>query len=302
MAKKQKYGKGLQAILDNIQDASVDVAPVEVMEGNKVYELDIDKVVPNKDQPRKHFGEDQLKELQSSIKVHGILQPLILVKKDDGTYMIVAGERRYRAAKALGFKTIPAIVKELPDEMVREISLIENLQREDLNAIEEAEALQDLVKLNGYTQEQLAERIGKARSSVANTMRLLQLSEEVKSLVRADRLSPGHARALISVTEVEDQCDFAYSAADGSMTVRELEKKVRDYLNPKPVKKAMSRDERTRLTLELREFVDSMRRVFLTKVSLKGNEEKGRISIDYFTNDDLQRIYDIVASLENKQD
>lgn len=292
-----KYGKGLSALLENIQDVSISATPSTIMEGTKVYDLDIEKVSPNKDQPRKHFDEEQLKDLEASIKVHGILQPLILVEKGKDKYMIVAGERRYRAAKALGFKTVPAIVKDLKPEMIREISLIENLQRADLNAIEEAEALQDLAKLNGYTQEQLAERIGKARSSVANTMRLLQLSEEVKSLVRQDRLSPGHARALISVTNEEDQCDFAYNAADGNMTVRELELKVRVYLNPELQKKKMTQTQKARLSLELKNFVDDMKHIFMTKVKLVGNESKGRISIDYFSKDDLERIYSLISSL-----
>lgn len=296
----KKYGKGLTQLLESIQDASVSVTPKEVLEGTRVYDLEIDKVFPNKNQPRKHFGEEQQKELEASIQVHGILQPLILVKKGEDNYMIVAGERRYRAAKSLGFKTVPAIVKELADDMVREISLIENLQREDLNAIEEAEALQDLSRLNGYTQEQLASRIGKARSSVANTMRLLQLTEEVKSLVRQDRLSAGHARALISITNEEDQIDLAYEAADGQMTVRELEHRVRVYLNPPPERKPMSKEQRTRLTLELRNFVDDMKHIFMTKVKLVGNDQKGRIVIDYFSKDDLERIFALMDNLKEK--
>ena len=297
----KKYGKGLTQLLENIKDASVSVAPKEVLEGTRVYDLEIEKIFPNKNQPRKYFGEEEQKELEASIKVHGILQPLILVKKDEDKYMIVAGERRYRAARAQNFKTVPAIIKEgLGDDMIREISLIENLQRENLNAIEEAEALQDLATLNGYTQEQLAARIGKARSSVANTLRLLQLNEEVKSLVTQDRLSAGHARALIPITNEEDQIDFAYEAADGQMTVRELEYKVRVYLNPPPEKPQMSKEKKVKLTLELKNLVNDMKHVFMTKVKVVGNDNKGRIVIDYFSRDDLDRIAEIIESLKNK--
>lgn len=296
----KKYGKGLTQLLENIQDASVTSAPREVMEGTIVYDIEIEKIFPNKNQPRKYFGEEEQKELESSIKVHGILQPLILVKKGEDKYMIVAGERRYRAARASNFKTVPAIVKEgLGDDMIREISLIENLQREDLNAIEEAEALQDLTKLNGYTQEQLADRIGKARSSVANALRLLQLTEEVKSLVRQDRLSAGHARAIVSITNEEDQIDLAYEAADGQMTVRELEHRVRVYKNPPPEKTTMSKEKRARLTLELKNLVDDMKQVFMTKIKVVGNDNKGRIIIDYFSKDDLDRIAELVEFLKS---
>jgi ParB family chromosome partitioning protein len=213
--------------------------------------------------------------------------------------MIVAGERRYRAAKKLGLETVPAIVKQFDESMIREVSLIENLQRENLNAIEEAEALRELMSINGYTQEQLAERIGKARSSVTNSLRLLQLDDEVKSLVRQNRLSAGHARTLIPITKKEDQVDYAYNAADGGMSVRDLEKKVRYYLNPELKPKRISAAEKARLTLEMRNLVDDMKRVFRTKVKLVGNDKKGRIIIDYFNADDLQRIFELVEHLKD---
>lgn len=176
--------------------------------------------------------------------------------------------------------------------------LLKTYKEKNLNAIEEAEALQDLTKLNGYTQEQLADRIGKARSSVANALRLLQLTEEVKSLVRQDRLSAGHARAIVSITNEEDQIDLAYEAADGQMTVRELEHRVRVYKNPPPEKTTMSKEKRARLTLELKNLVDDMKQVFMTKVKVVGNDNKGRIIIDYFSKDDLDRIAELVEFLK----
>lgn len=294
----KRIGKGLSALLANIEDERVlPVAPAEVIEGEKVYQIELDKIEPNPNQPRKYFGERQQRELEDSIRVQGVISPIILVKRDD-KYMIVAGERRYRAAKAVGLNTIPAMVKQIDERMIREISLIENLQRENLNAIEEAEAVAELMKLNGYTQEQLAQRLGKARSSVANTVRLLALEEEVKSLVRQDRLSAGHARALIPISDRETQIDFAYQAADGEMSVRELEVKVRYYLNPDKAPRKMSAQEKSRLSLEMREFVDDMKRIFSTKVKLMGNDTKGRICIDYYNKDDLQRIYELIATLK----
>ncbi len=294
----KRIGKGLSALLANIEDERVlPVQPTEVVEGEKVYNIELDLIEANPNQPRKYFGEKQQRELEDSIRVQGVISPIILVKRDD-KYMIVAGERRYRAAKAVGLNTIPAMVKQIDERMIREISLIENLQRENLNAIEEAEAVQELMKLNGYTQEQLANRIGKARSSVANIVRLLSLEDEVKSLVAQDRLSAGHARALIPITDRETQIDFAYQAADGEMSVRELEVKVRYYLNPDKAPRKMSAKEKTRLSIEMREFVDDLKRVFSTKVKLVGNDTKGRICIDYYTKDDLQRIYELISTLK----
>lgn len=293
----RRIGKGLSELLANIEDERVQ-APAMESAGEAVYQIDLESISPNPDQPRKYFNEDAQRELQESIKVHGILQPLILAKRGDG-YIIVAGERRYRAAKAVGMATVPALVKRIDDSLVREISLIENLQREDLNPIEEAEAIDELIRLNGYTQEKLAQRIGKARSSVTNILRLLGLDDEVKELVRQNRLSAGHARALAAVTNREAQVDFAFRAADGEMSVRELEQRIKFFLHPETAPRKLSPKERERLSGEMRAFVDDMKRVFATKVKLVGNESKGRIYIDYFSRDDLERIYELIEKLKN---
>ena len=293
----RRIGKGLSELLANTEDERIQLVPAEIADGEMVYRIDIDKISPNPDQPRKYFNEDAQKELEESIKVHGVLQPLILAKRGDG-YIIVAGERRYRAAKAIGMSALPAMVKQIDDSLLREISLIENLQREDLNAIEEAEAIEELMRMNGYTQEKLAARIGKARTSVTNILRLLSLNDEVKNLVRQNRLSAGHARALVPVKDVETQIDFAYRAADGEMSVRELEQKVKFYLNPDKAPRKMTPAEREKLSGEMRAFVDDMKRVFSTKVKLVGNESKGRIYIDYFSRDDLERIYELIEKLK----
>lgn len=293
----RRIGKGLSELLANIEDERVQ-APAMESAGEAVYQIDLESISPNPDQPRKYFNEDAQRELQESIKVHGILQPLILAKRGDG-YIIVAGERRYRAAKAVGMATVPALVKRIDDSLMREISLIENLQREDLNPIEEAEAIDELIRLNGYTQEKLAQRIGKARSSVTNILRLLGLDDEVKELVRQNRLSAGHARALAAVTNREAQVDFAFRAADGEMSVRELEQRIKFFLHPETAPRKLSPKERERLSGEMRAFVDDMKRVFATKVKLVGNESKGRIYIDYFSRDDLERIYELIEKLKN---
>ncbi|MFA5449620.1 MAG: ParB/RepB/Spo0J family partition protein [Clostridia bacterium] len=293
----KRIGKGLSELLANIEDARIIAAPSEIIDGEKIYNLELSKVRPNPEQPRKYFGEKEQKELEDSIRIHGIIQPLILIKKGD-FYQIVAGERRYRAAEQLGLQTVPAIIKELDGQKIREISLIENLQREDLNAIEEAEALKELMTLYNLTQEELAARIGKARSSVGNSMRLLSLGEEVKTLVRRDRLSAGHARTLVPITDTEVQVDFAYKAADGQLSVRDLEQMVRYYLYPELRPKKMDADTRSRISLEMRNLVDDMKRIFSTKVTAVGNENKGRIYIDYFTSDDLQRIFELMEKLK----
>lgn len=293
----RRIGKGLSELLANIEDERVQ-APAMESAGEAVYQIDLESISPNPDQPRKYFNEDAQRELQESIKVHGILQPLILAKRGDG-YIIVAGERRYRAAKAVGMATVPALVKRIDDSLMREISLIENLQREDLNPIEEAEAIDELIRLNGYTQEKLAQRIGKARSSVTNILRLLGLDDEVKELVRQNRLSAGHARALAAVANREAQVDFAFRAADGEMSVRELEQRIKFFLHPETAPRKLSPKERERLSGEMRAFVDDMKRVFATKVKLVGNESKGRIYIDYFSRDDLERIYELIEKLKS---
>jgi len=294
----KRIGRGLKNLLENIEDETVaNVAPAEILEGERVFNIDIAKITPDPTQPRKHFGEREQRELESSINVHGIIQPLILTQNGDG-YSIVAGERRFRAATNLGLSTVPAIVKRLDAKQRREISLIENLQREDLNPIEEAEALSEFAALYNLTQEEVANRIGKARSSVANTLRLLALDEEVKALVRQDRLSAGHARALLPISNRDAQIEYAYKACDGQLSVRELEVRVRYFLNPELAPKKMDPAMRTQLSLEMRNLIDDMKRIFSTKVKVVGNDSKGRIFIDYFTKDDLQRIYELMDKLK----
>ena len=247
--------------------------------------MDID---PNVEQPRKSFDEAALKELAESIKVHGVIQPIVVTPMGK-RFMIIAGERRFRASKMAGKTEIPAIIRHYTQQQIREISLIENLQREDLSPIEEALAIQSLMIEFNMTQEAVADRIGKSRSAIANTLRLLTLHKEVIHLVETGRLSAGHARTLVVVAK-DSQYKLALKACDNQMTVREMEKMVRDFLNPKPEKQKPSIEE----SKELVSLVGNMKRAFATKVSAIGNGNKGRIYIDYFTADDLDRISNLV--------
>lgn len=294
MAKQVK--RGLNALLASIEDDRENIAATE----DKILSLSTDRVMPNPKQPRKAFNEDSLAELSDSIKAHGIIQPLV-VKREGANYIIVAGERRFRAAKMAGLTEVPVIVKEVSMQKAKEISLIENLQREDLNAIEEAEAIKELMDSYNLKQEDVAQKLGKARPSIANTLRLLNLAPEIKELVRADNLSAGHARALLSITKQTEQIEMAKKILANDWSVRETEKQVRYMLKPetRPVK--LSEKVKAKMTVEMRDFVNDMTRVFATKVKLMGNETKGRITIDYFTNDDLQRIYELIEELKERK-
>jgi ParB family chromosome partitioning protein len=264
-----------------------------------ITEIDISLVEPNPNQPRKYFDDTSLRELATSIKSYGIIQPLILVKIDN-RYIIVAGERRYRAAKIAGLNSIPAIVRELSPQDIKEIAIIENLQREDLNPIEAAEAIKELIHTYKMTQDELSQKIGKSRPTVTNLLRLLSLSSPVVALVRGGKLSAGHARALVVIENKEIQEKLANSVIQTQMSVRELENQVKLFaargiipdFGGKPIKEKRSK--------ELKDMINSMKRVFGTKVKVVGNDNKGRICIDYFSRDDLDRICALVESLKDK--
>lgn len=257
-----------------------------------VEELDIDIVIPNPEQPRKNFDEEQLNNLANSIKNVGLIQPITVVKKGS-KYIIIAGERRYRASIIAGMKKIPAIVKDYTERECKEIALIENLQRSDLNPIEEAVAFSNLINEYNLSQEELANTLSKSRSAIANSLRILTLPPEVKQLVIDGKLSAGHAKALVSLNDVGAQIKYANAAANKQLSVRTLEMMVKAYNNNEEVPK-----KQIKLTQELKEFVNDMQRIFATKVKIIGNEEKGRIYLDYYTKDDLQRIYELIDSLK----
>ena len=291
-------GKGFAALLADTQEDynkfSFDDLGEEGKEiKNSVIEIPIEKIFANPNQPRKVFDETALRELADSIDLHGVIMPIVVNKKGDG-YMIIAGERRWRASKLANKTTVPAIVKDYNERQVKEISLIENLQREDLNPIEAANAMKQLMDEYDITQEDLAERIGKSRSAVANTLRLLTLDEAVIELVSDGSLSQGHARALITLPKNE-QISIAKKAVSKNMSVREVEQAVKDYYNPpEELRRQKKAKMEAAMSVELKDLIVRMQRVFGTKVSAIGNDKKGRIYIDYYTRDDLDRISELL--------
>lgn len=255
--------------------------------------IKIDSIETNPDQPRTRFDQAALQELAASIKNYGVIQPILVTELGDGKYELIAGERRMRASILAGLSTIPCIVKSFTESDRAEIALIENLQREDLNPVEEAKAYRALMDKSGMTQEELANKLGKSRPAIANSLRLLTLSPNVLELVEAGRLSAGHARTLAVIKDQKVQESYAKAAADKKMSVRQLERMVAHYLNPK-------KPTRIYNSPELKELVNNMQHTFGTKVKAIGNNEKGRIYIDYYTKDDLIRIYDLVEQLNKK--
>lgn len=292
--KNKGLGKGLASIFS---DAEEDYGRNILFNEDKkqtVSEVDIGSVFANPNQPRKVFDETALNELADSIKKHGVIMPIIVNDEGNGKYMIIAGERRWRASRIAGLKKIPVIIKNYTERQIKEISLIENLQREDLNPIESATAMRSLMDDYGLTQEELADRIGKSRPAIANTLRLLSLTPDVVSLVANNKLSAGHARALITLPESE-QVKFAKEAVKTGMSVRDVEEKVKDYFTPPEEKKKKPHVEQS---ADLKEFISRMQRVLGTKVNAIGNETKGRIYIDYYIKEDLDRIADIIDFVE----
>lgn len=273
--------------------ADMNFAPVEPTEEEQPQEkivavnIAVSDIDPNYEQPRKNFDEAALNELAESIRQHGVIQPIVVVRMGM-RFMIISGERRWRASKLANKTTIPAIIKDYTPQQIKEIAIIENLQREDLNPVEAARAIKQLMEEFNMTQEMAADRIGKSRSAIANTLRLLTLDEKVLDLIAKGELSAGHGRALVVIENKNDQVAIAQKAHDSQMSVRELEKKVKDYLNPKKDEKELARKKE--VCLELKDLVVNMQRAFATKVTAVGNNKKGRICIDYFSGDDLDRI------------
>lgn len=288
MANKNRgLGRGLDALFSQGESVLEAAETKKSEDGSYIIELPISQIDINKEQPRKSFDDESIAELAASIKTNGLLQP-IAVTKENNRYTIVAGERRYRAFRQLGYETIPAIIKNLTRQQSMELALVENIQRKDLNSIEEAMAINSLLQEFGYTQQELAERLGKSRSALANSIRLLSLPESIKKMVKSGELTEGHARCLIPLPE-KLQNEAAKSIVDKQLNVRQTEALVKSLLAPakeKPVKKAFA---------ELSEAQDSIRRRLGTKVSITGTPKKGRILIEYYSTDELENIIDILT-------
>ena len=274
-------GRGLSVLIDT----ETDKPSVSEEVKNSITMLNISKVEPNKSQPRKNFNEDALQELADSIKEHGIIEPLIV--QDRGKYYeIIAGERRWRAANLAGLTEVPVIIKNLTNLEIMEIALIENIQREDLNPIEEALAYKHLMDESNYTQDALAQRVGKNRTTITNAMRLLKLCPDVQQMLIDEMLSAGHARALLSVENPELQYTLAQRVFDEKMSVRDIEKEVKNLdKKPKPDKKPVQVSE------QFRKYEGVLKDKLSTKVSVTAKENgSGKIEIEFYSNDDFDRI------------
>ena len=285
-------GKGLDSLIPNTIGESKGKADKGTGTENKNPEtmVKLTAVEPNRDQPRKNFDEDALLELAESIKQFGLLQP-ILVQERDGYYEIIAGERRWRAAKIAGFKEVPVIIKNLTDQEIVEISLIENIQREDLNPIEEAQAYKRLLNEFHLKQDEVAERVSKSRTAVTNSMRLLKLCDEVQQMVVNEMITTGHARALLSIEDPEEQYMIAQKVFDEKMSVREVEKLVKNLHKPEKPKKA----ENKSLEVIYQNIEEKLKESLGTKVSISSKENgAGKIQIEFYDHDDLDRLMEYI--------
>jgi len=276
--KKFGLGKGLGALIpeeDNSEEKNINLIPINLIK-------------PNEKQPRKNFDIEKIEQLAESIKEHGVVQPIVL-KKEENIYIIIAGERRWRAAKAAGIKELPAVIMDISDKEILEISLIENIQREDLNPIEEAVAYKRLIEEFSLTQEELSKRVGKSRTAVTNCLRLLNLDSRVQEYLIEGILSEGHGRALLSVTDKDIQLNLAKTIIDESLNVREIENLIKNLDNIKEKK-----PKEIKQNIYFLDIKDKLQEYFGTKVQLISKKNKGKIEIEYYSEDDLQRILDIL--------
>ena len=294
-ARRGGLGKGLDSLIpETIKPAPQEKTKVveKIVEKPVEMKVKISKVGPNKEQPRKQFDEDALMELADSIKQFGVIQPIIVQEKN-GFYEIIAGERRWRAAKLAGLKEVPVIVKDYTDLEIVEISLIENIQRENLNPIEEALAYKRLLQEFNLKQDEVAERVSKSRTAVTNSMRLLKLDERVQQMVIDDMLSTGHARALLGIEDPELQVATAVRVFDEKLSVREVEKLVKQIQSGKSEKKKEDKVHDFIYT----DLEEKMKAAVGTKVSIKQNAKgKGKIEIEYYSKEDLERIIDLITN------
>ena len=282
MPKKTGLGKGLDALFGPVPEEE------KAQENDVLKNLKITEVEPNREQPRKNFNQEALEELAESIKEYGLIQPIIVTKKD-GYYSIIAGERRWRASKLAGLTEIPVIVREDDERKNTEISLIENMQREDLNPFEKAVGIKNLMTTYGLTQEEIAKKLGKSRSAIANTVRTLNLEPRVLEMAKEGKLTEGHCRALLSITDPEKQYLTAVDIIERGAPVNELEK-----TNKKINQKQVSREEIRRNAILYKDIENTFQGFFGTKVKLNPGKKKGKIVIEYSSNDDLERILNLM--------
>lgn len=282
MVKKTGLGKGLDALFGPAPEEE------QMQENDVLKNLKITEVEPNREQPRKNFNQEALEELAESIKEYGLIQPIIVTKKD-GYYAIIAGERRWRACKLAGLEEIPAIIREDDERKNNEIALIENIQREDLNPFEKALGIKNLMQTYGLTQEEISRKLGKSRSSIANTVRVLNLEPRVLEFAKQGKLTEGHCKALLAITDPEKQYITAVNLIERGTTVKELED-----TNKKINKKTVSREELRKMNVLYNDIENTFQGFFGTKVKLDPGKKKGKIIIEYSSNDDLERILNLM--------
>lgn len=305
MAPKRGLGRGLSNLIPT-DDTTEDVSPkaskqtktgaVTKTEVVKKVEqtLNINRIEPNKNQPRKEFNEDALQELADSIKQFGVIEPLVVVKRK-GYYELIAGERRWRAARLAGLKEVPVVIKDYDDQQIVEIALIENIQREDLNPIEEAHAYERLIQEFSLTQDEVAERVSKSRTTVTNALRLLKLTEKVQQMLIDDMLSTGHVRALITITDPQLQYETAMYIFDKKLSVRETESYVKKLLNKKPKEKTSEKED-PELSFLYKAIENRLKESLGTKTTIKAKtKDSGKIEIEYYSQEDLERITQLLA-------
>lgn len=290
MAIKKGLGKGLDSMIPEKKTK----AEIKADADNSLVEVKISEIDPNIGQPRKKFDEDELLELAESIKIHGVIQPIIVTKRGK-RYEIIAGERRWRASKLAGLTKIPAVIREYTDKEIMEVSLIENIQRQDLNPIEEAVAFKNLIDEYKMKQDDLAERVSKSRSAITNALRLLKLDDKVKAMLAEGLISTGHARALLAVEDKNKQQILATRIFDEKLNVRETEKLVKQILENKESKKEKKSSEK----LIYKKLEDSLKSIIGSKVSIKSKDNgKGKIEIDYYSIEELDRITELLSNIK----
>jgi ParB family chromosome partitioning protein len=280
MAQRKALGRGLNALLGTPD-----------LEGEQLREIDIDRILPNSHQPRKTFEEESLNELADSIREHGLVQPIVVRPLEDGFFQLIAGERRWRASQRAGLSRVPAVIREAGERAALELALIENLQREDLNPMEEAQAYERLIADFGMTQEEVARRVGKNRATISNMLRLLKLPPEVQQWLRENRLSTGHAKALLSLNDLDAILDSAKRIIQGNYSVRQAEMLVSRYVNGGGVKDGSAGDPDV-LDPNVRAAIHELEQCLGTKVTLRESGGKGKIEIHFFSFEEMNRLYE----------
>lgn len=305
MAKKgMGLGKGLDALFGDVEVSILndenkidgyeanDKSNEETITSSGISYINIDEIKPNANQPRKTFDEGKLEELASSIEAHGLIQPLVVRKSNNG-YEIVAGERRWRAARKIGLREIPAIVRELNDEENMLLAIIENMQREDLDPIEEAEGINQMIETYGLSQEQVSKSLGKSRPYISNQLRLLKLPTDIRKLVSEGKLSSGHVRALINVPDENKQISLAKQAVEQGLSVRQIEVLAKESKDV--TKKAKSK--KPKKSADVKRVEEDLKNTLGTKVNLNQNGKKGKIEIEFYSKDELERLIEMLKSL-----